>query len=434
MTSFFSVCVILVAFAVSFVLLPFLYRSRLQKSYEVESQAIQERANVRIYKERMRELQEDFRQGRVEKNQLERLQEELAAKLLQDTEVAEASVRAKFGIGLGAGLLSVAIALLLIGSYVLYERWGAMEGVLARDVLIASYSSIDETQTAAEQGDTRALLEQLYSRLKLNPDNKEGWSLLANSAMNTGYYRLAAEAYRNLIRLEENAAFYGLKAQAEFFDGKSIKDPAVASALASALALNENESNALTLIAIDHFQQSRFAEALNIWQGIIDADPNYPGRSAIEQGMQEARARIGIQANFKAEQAVKPAPNPLTNNAELTNAARIDLTVEVSPELAATYTPDTPVFIFARDPEGLPMPLAAVRLVLADLPATLSLTDASAMSPIAQLSMAERVTVTARIAASGQPIATSGDAQASKESVPIVGADPLILRISEKIP
>jgi cytochrome c-type biogenesis protein CcmH len=63
------------------------------------------------------------------------------------------------------------------------------------------------------------------------------------------------------------------------------------------------------------------------------------------------------------------------------------------------------VFIFARATAGPPAPLAAKRLTVADLPATVELGDADAMMPQLKLSNFPEVQLVARISREGKPSA-----------------------------
>ena len=104
------------------------------------------------------------------------------------------------------------------------------------------------------------------------------------------------------------------------------------------------------------------------------------------------------------------------------------------------------LFIVARDGEGKLPPLAVVRTTADKLPLTLTLSDDNAMAPMARLSMAERVTLVARISASGQPTAQPGDLEGKLENVIVTrsadaddekGTDatqaPLALRIDHRV-
>lgn len=72
------------------------------------------------------------------------------------------------------------------------------------------------------------------------------------------------------------------------------------------------------------------------------------------------------------------------------------------------------------------MPLAVARMTVGDLPTLVTLDDSMAMAPMARLSMAEQVNITARISIGGTPQVQAGDYQAGRESVPVRGQDQVL--------
>ncbi|MCP5008658.1 MAG: c-type cytochrome biogenesis protein CcmI, partial [Aestuariibacter sp.] len=75
------------------------------------------------------------------------------------------------------------------------------------------------------------------------------------------------------------------------------------------------------------------------------------------------------------------------------------------------------VFVYATAMQGPPMPLAAKRLRVADLPAEVSLSDNDALTPDMKLSAFPQVTIGARISKSGNPVAQAGDLFAEIDSI-----------------
>jgi cytochrome c-type biogenesis protein CcmH len=90
------------------------------------------------------------------------------------------------------------------------------------------------------------------------------------------------------------------------------------------------------------------------------------------------------------------------------NRTDITGTVTLDPQLAEQVSAEDAVFIFARPAEGPPMPLAAQRVQVQDLPFQFQLDDSQAMTD-QTLSTAERVIVIARVAKSGQAMPRPGD-------------------------
>lgn len=83
-------------------------------------------------------------------------------------------------------------------------------------------------------------------------------------------------------------------------------------------------------------------------------------------------------------------------------------TVSLAPELADQVSPEETVFLFARQPEGPPMPLAIQRLQVKDLPYRFQLDDSHAMTERV-LSSVPQVIVVARVSRSGQAMPWPGD-------------------------
>lgn len=113
-----------------------------------------------------------------------------------------------------------------------------------------------------------------------------------------------------------------------------------------------------------------------------------------------------------------------------------ELTVRVS--LSGNFQgqaePEQTVFIFARSPQGPPMPVAAVRKKVADLPATVTLSDSQAMTPERTLSQQDEVVVGARISKSGRPMASSGDLQGLSDPVPVEDGAKVEITIDSQVP
>ena len=73
----------------------------------------------------------------------------------------------------------------------------------------------------------------------------------------------------------------------------------------------------------------------------------------------------------------------------------------MAPELMAQLDPNASVFVFAREPNGPPMPLIAKRLTLSQLPLDIILTQADAMLPGVTLSAEQTLEVVARVSPTG---------------------------------
>ena len=98
-------------------------------------------------------------------------------------------------------------------------------------------------------------------------------------------------------------------------------------------------------------------------------------------------------------------------------SAGINVSISISKEMQAQASPDDLVFIYAKAMSGPPMPLAALRKQVSDLPIDVILNDNMAMMPNLKLSDFSEVIVGARVSKTGRPIAENGDLFAEKPSI-----------------
>ncbi len=109
------------------------------------------------------------------------------------------------------------------------------------------------------------------------------------------------------------------------------------------------------------------------------------------------------------------APVPATTDKAVTKG--VTVMISLSDELKAKAKPEDTVFIYAKAMAGPPMPLAAQRKQVKDLPLTIVLDDSTAMMPQMKLSNFAEVKVGARVSFTGQPTAQPGDLFTEKASV-----------------
>jgi cytochrome c-type biogenesis protein CcmH len=161
----------------------------------------------------------------------------------------------------------IAVGLVLPAAAVaLYAAIGTPQAVLAPPAQ-AEAPAIGPAQI-------EAMVNRLAERLKNEPDDAEGWRMLAHSYETLRRFDAAVEAYRHLIALEPNNA-------------NGLTDAAVALGMAMnqdlsgeperlidrALAINPNHVQALALKGSAAYERGDYAEAIPPWKRILAMVP-----------------------------------------------------------------------------------------------------------------------------------------------------------------
>ena len=116
-------------------------------------------------------------------------------------------------------------------------------------------------------------------------------------------------------------------------------------------------------------------------------------------------AAVSVQAEPAA--SVKPIGQSLA----------ISGTVSIAPSLAGKGSATDTLFVFARETNGPPMPVAIMRATKKDLPFTFRLDDSNSMMPSRTLSNVAMVVIVARLSKSGQAMPQSGDLEGMSQPV-----------------
>jgi cytochrome c-type biogenesis protein CcmH len=89
----------------------------------------------------------------------------------------------------------------------------------------------------------------------------------------------------------------------------------------------------------------------------------------------------------------------------------------IAPSLAGKGSATDTLFVFARETNGPPMPVAIMRATKKDLPFTFRLDDSNSMMPSRTLSDVAMVVIVARLSKSGQAMPQSGDLEGMSQPV-----------------
>lgn len=287
-------------------------------------------------------------------------------------------------------------------------------------------------------------VQGLADKLAKNPDDVEGWLLLGRAYKSMERFAEARDALKNAYdRAPDEIEIQVDYAEALALAGETRRiEGRARELLDGALKTDPNHQRALWLLGIADYQAQNYASAVARWEllrGMLP--PEAPVRESLERQIADARQRGGLGAAAPAQTAGVESPTaggtaPAAAATPATGAAdvRLSVTVSLDPKLRDKAPAGASVFVFARAASGPPMPLAVQRLTLADLPAKVELTDAMGMLPTMKLSQFPEVVVGARISASGNAKAQSGDLQTLSAPLDVNSKATIDLVIDQVVP
>jgi cytochrome c-type biogenesis protein CcmH len=405
MTVFAILGIALVAAALLFVVPPLARR-------HARSRDSQSAVNVAVYRDQLRELESDLRAGTLAADQYEKARGEIEARLLEDVRgerAAPESPRRSRASIIAFGLAIPVCALAI------YFTVGNPRALSPQPVAGGADHGLTQQQL-------QSLVERLAARMQNNPEDAEGWSMLARSYAVLGRFRDSADAYAKAdAHMPGNAQLLAdyadalAMAQGRRLQGEPEK------IIARALAADPDNVKALALAGSAAFDRKNFAEAVRHWERIGQLVPaGSEFANSVQASIAEARELGGIRA------PLAKAPAPASRSGNISGVAKL------APGLAGKVAPTDTVFIFARAAEGPRMPLAILRKQARELPVSFELDDSMAMSPQMKLSSFTHVVVGARVSKSANATPQPGDLQGL--SAPIkVGARGIAVTIDTEL-
>jgi cytochrome c-type biogenesis protein CcmH len=419
MTVFWSLAAVMMMVALLFVLPPLLRKRTV-------STVSRDDLNTNVIKEQLADLEADLATGKLDKTQFDAARQDLERELLYDLAATGDAQTAPPERG-GRWLTLLLIPAIPLCAVLLYQLMGSAELI----------DRVQQEQTAQPQpAEAVASIEEMVSllatRLQQQPDDLKGWVMLARSYSIMKRYNEAMAAYENVLRLGgEDAGLLTDYADAMVMANGGIFTDESGALLTRALELDPGNVKGLWLAGHWKNQSGAQAEALEYWQqAALKLPAGGEDAAVIAQQINEVQRQLGI-----ATTAPAPAPAPATTTAtDSGQGTSLSVHVALAPDFAAVAAAEDTVFIYARATQGSRMPLAIVRKQVKDLPVTVTLDDAMAMTPQMVLSKFDQVTVGARVSKSGGAMPQRGDLQGLVTPVDTQTTETIQITISNKIP
>jgi cytochrome c-type biogenesis protein CcmH len=370
--------------------------------------ADQDQRNIDIARQRLAELKEQLQAGALTQSLYDEQVLELEHALSDDLDIDSTAKSAPTEGRWMGGVLMIALPLL---AGTLYLGLGNFQAL----------TYVDQPAADPKLEQIKQMVEGLAQRLEQQPDDAMGWTMLGRSYKYLQDYPKAVAAFEHAYKLiGDQPEIMVLYADALAFANNEDMAGKPAELVFKALKMEPNNVTGLWLGGMAKAQTGDFVGARDLWQRL---EAQLPPESDSQKEIQNLLAKLATQIPNDAAPAEPQA----------IEAKSIEVQVSLAPELQKSARPNDTVFIYAQALSGPKMPLAIVKKQVSELPLTVSLTDAMAMTPTVKLSNFEQVKLLARISKSGDAIPQPGDLIGVIEQVALSDKSPHQIVINSQV-
>ena len=327
---------------------------------------------------------------------------------------------------------ALGVALLLPCAAILIYRTvgepGAVDGTA---------QTVSEQPPADHSQNMDQAIAKLADKLKQNPQDAEGWTLLGRAYEATEHFEQARDALKRATDLAPNdpdvtiayAEVLALSTPDRRIEGEPRR------LIEAAMKTSPDNERGLWLLGISEYQQKKYDAAIALWNRLIGVLPKDSKTIAsVKQEIAKAEAARDGKAPPAEEVADAPADEATPPSSDDTSGPHLVVNVAIDPKLKEKLAPSDVLFVYAKAANGPPMPLAIQRMTADKLPTTVTLTDGMGMMPTMKLSQFPQVIVGARVSKSGNAIAQSGDLQVVSKPMDVHTTNPVALTIDQVVP
>lgn len=342
-------------------------------------------AVLSLYRTKQVELEQELAAAQINRSDYDQALAEMQRTLLLETSAIPV---VKLSSNNAGGLLLLLVAIVTpVAGLLTYSQLGAYAS-LQQSVNLQATRSISESATSL-----KALISRLEVELEQQPNNPEGWYLLANSYLQAEQSAQGIAAFEQALSYvqtgsRQQASLLGQYAQAIFFNEGKFNQR-VNQAIAAAIDQDPKNVSALSLLGIRAFENKRYNAAIQFWQLALPNTGEGQGKAALQAGIASAQELISGDSG-QSQSVFVPIRVSLANGLSMPKSSQAVL------------------FVYAQE-DGRGMPLFATKLNPNNLPLDIMLTDAMALQVGTRLVDYESLDLRAHVAMGGVPGQKPGD-------------------------
>ena len=287
-------------------------------------------------------------------------------------------------------------------------------------------ANTSETHSPESQ-EMDSMIAGLRARLSENPEDLDGWMLLARTLRTTQRYQEAVDALETANRLapDDPGVMVELVEARIFLTPDGLINDEMIAALKQVLDQQPGMQKALWLMGIASSQAGDEAAAITYWESLlVQLEPGSPVAQSVQSQIDQARANMGT--------VVEETPVAVLEDDGSWQGIRL---MVAAGESAQSRIPAGGVlYVMIRAPgPAMGPPLGVRRIIDPVLPLEIMISDQDSMLEERQISSEGELRLQARISLTGSPSPGTGDWQSEPLTVSLNSAEAVELVIDQRV-
>jgi len=291
----------------------------------------EERNDEAVFRAQLDEIQKDLERGVIAPDMAEAAKIEVSRRLLSAHKQNEAeqntSVLSKLRLRI---VQATAIVLIPLSSLGLYMQFGSPE--------VPDQPRAERLAVQNGKADIQVLIAKTEEHLKNNPDDGQGWAVIAPVYMRSGQFEKARRAFANALRqYSNNTALMLVWAEASIFANDGQVSAASEKVLTQFCVANPHLIQPYYYLALELGQKGEINRALDAWNSLLSgADQNAPWVPSATQERERLIANGAVASTPEPELAAPrgPSAEDVQAASELSDADRKDMINQMVAQLS----------------------------------------------------------------------------------------------------
>jgi cytochrome c-type biogenesis protein CcmH len=367
-------------------------------------------SNLGLYDDKLAELEADLGDGRIDHEQYQLARQEIDRELLLDipTESREtASIHYASEVKRQPGLALMISVFLPMVALLVYMKLGMHASTDMQQA--HTQTPVAQAQQSGQAGSLEDMTRSLAERLQQKGGSQEEWAMLGRAYKHLGQYMMSVKAFEQANKMAPNAQLMIEQTESMALGNNQRFTPEARALVMRALELEPDNLNVLWFAGVAEFQAGNYRSSIEHLSRLSDeAKKDAEVERSLRLYIDKARSQL-IAAGEDIPTTDEIMGVTAVSGDVAASGANVQVKVDISSEVRSRFNPGDTVFVYAKAAAGPKMPLAAQRLTLAQLPATVTLDDSMAMMEGMNMSAFGSVVISARVTTTGSAIAKAGD-------------------------